>query len=53
MKYEAFMEKYGNKVQANYDIPTEEEVEAMKANGIDPDTGLELGSDSDSDSGSE
>lgn len=53
MKYEAFMEKYGNKVQANYDIPTEEEVEVMKANGIDPDTGRELGSDSDSDSGSE
>ena len=53
MKYKAFMETYGNKVQAKYDIPTEEEIEAMKANGIDPDIGLELDSDSDSGSGSD
>ena len=49
MKYEEFMERYSNKVWEKYNIPTEEEIETMKANGIDPDTGLELDSDSDSD----
>ena len=48
MKYE-FMGKYGNKVREKYDLPTEEEIEAMKVNSIYPDTGLELDSDSDSD----
>jgi hypothetical protein len=52
MNYEEFMERYGNKVREKYNLPTEEEIEAMKANGIDPDTGLELDSDSDSDSDS-
>ena len=47
-KYEEFMERYGNKVWEKCNLPTEEEIEAMKANVIDPDTGLELDSDSDS-----
>ena len=50
MNYKEFMERYGNKVREKYNLPTKEEIEAVKANGIDPDTGLELDSDSDSDS---
>jgi len=40
--YGIFMEKYGNKVLQKYNLPASEEIEAMKINGIDPDTGLNL-----------
>ncbi len=39
MPYKAFMKKYGNKVLATYNLPSDEEIEAMKENRYDPNIG--------------
>jgi hypothetical protein len=42
-----FMEHYGNEVLALYHLPTDEEIEQMKANGEDPDAPWQEGEDDD------